>query len=263
MAEHASHAWYRHLHLSSEQIGRCLAAAAIRNVIQFHSGHRREERREKVLAATVTRRRVVDLAWARLHIGNEILQGVYRKRGDDDQHPGLAADQRNRREVFDRIERELRIQGGADGVGLRRKQQGIAVGRRLGDHLTADGRARAGLVLDDHALTEALRQLLGDEAHRPVDRASRRERNDDAYRPVRVALRVCRRGSNDDGSHENEDKRRLAPATRVREGEIDFHASAHFRIIHVRPEDVSRRSQARHPAVGGHYLARVIIAVTH
>ena len=129
VADHAGGAGNRHHHLAAEEIGRRLAAALVRDVIHLDAGHRREQRGEQMLTAAVARRRVVDLAGPLLHVGDEFLERLHRQRRIDDQHAGLAADERDRREVLDRIVGELRVERRADRVGLRREQQRVAVRR--------------------------------------------------------------------------------------------------------------------------------------
>ena len=160
-----------------------------------------------MLAAAVARGCVVDLARVRLHVGNELLEVVDGQRRIHHEHAGLARDQRHRDEIVDGIEGKLRIQACADRVGLRCEQQRIAVGGRLGDDVRTDRRTGAGLVVHDDALTESLRQLLGDHAHRPVDGASRRKRNDDADGSIRIALRGCGRRTERAADRENEEDR--------------------------------------------------------
>jgi hypothetical protein len=130
----------------------------VRDVVHLEAGRGREERREEMLAAAVARRRVVDLARALLHISDELGERLHGQRRIDDQHARLAADQRDGRKVLDGIVGELRVQRGADGIGLRREQQRVAVGRCAGDDLAADRRAGAGLVLDHDLLPEPLSQ---------------------------------------------------------------------------------------------------------
>ena len=167
-----------------------------------------------MLTAAVARRRVIDLAGPLLHIGHEFLERLHRQRRIDDQHAGLASDERNRREVVDRIVGELRVERGADGVGLRREQQRVAVRRGAGDDLGADRGAGAGLVLDDELLPEAFAELLRDHAHRPVDRATRRKRHDHFHRVRRVVLRVQRAG-NECAERESRRRERAAEPRRV------------------------------------------------
>ncbi len=59
-----------------------------------------------------------------------------------------------------------------------RKEQGVAICWRIGDAACPDGAARAGLVLDDHRLSERAFQLLADEPRENIRRAARRERHD-------------------------------------------------------------------------------------
>ena len=173
-----------------------------------------------MLAAAVTRRRVVDPARPLFHVRNELLERLDRQRGGDDEHAGLATDQRDRREVLDRVIGKLGIQRGADRIGLRREQKRVAVWRRLRHDVGADGRARAGLVVDDHLLAEPLRELLRDHAHRPVDRTARREGHDDAHRPRRIILRPRRGCAERNERRRGEDERRGRTLLRTEHREI-------------------------------------------
>src|SRR5689334_6371087 len=82
---------------------------AIGYVVHLHAGLRREQRREQMLAAAVARRSIVDLAGAFFHVRDELRQRRDRQRRIDDDDTGLAADQRDRREVVDRLERQFCI----------------------------------------------------------------------------------------------------------------------------------------------------------
>ena len=52
----------------------------------------------------------------------------------------------------------------------------------------ADGAGRAGDILDDKGLAEALLHPLGEDARQCIGRAARRERHDHRHRPRRIAL---------------------------------------------------------------------------
>ncbi len=142
-----------------------------------------------MLAAAVARRCVVDLAGASLCPGDELLQRRRRHGRVHHDHARLAPDQRNRREIVDRLERQLRVERRADRVRLRGEKQRVPVRRGFRNDVGADRRARARPVLDDDRLPEPLRQLLRDHAHRPVDCPARRERHDHAHGARRVVLR--------------------------------------------------------------------------
>jgi hypothetical protein len=64
----------------------------------------------------------------------------------------------------------------------------VAVRRRLGDQVVADGGGRARLVLHDEALLQLFLQLLGHQPREDVVGAARREADDDLHRLVRIGL---------------------------------------------------------------------------
>ena len=97
---------------------------------------------------------------------------------------------RDRREVLDRVVRQLAIDVGQDRVRAGRvEQQRVAVRRRLRDELRADAAAGAGAVLDDERLAELRAHAVGENPRDAVDAAAGRERNDDAHRLDRIRLR--------------------------------------------------------------------------
>jgi hypothetical protein len=93
------------------------------------------------------------------------------------------------------------VQRGADEMRIAYREQRIAVGRRFGDLIGADGRARAGPVVDDDLVTERVGQFLRKYAARHVGRAPGGKRHDEPDWPVRVVLRAHgrrnRRGRNE------------------------------------------------------------------
>jgi hypothetical protein len=96
------------------------------------------------------------------------------------------AEARDRREILQRIERQLPEQRDADGRAVREQRQRGAV-RRRGDHRARRGdSAGAGLVLDIKTLAEPVAELFRDDARGDVGHAARRKRQHDPHRPVRV-----------------------------------------------------------------------------
>ena len=67
-------------------------------------------------------------------------------------------DERNRREIAQRVVRQLLEYAGIDRVPRVHHQYRIAVGRRLGDDIAADDPIGTGPIVDDDALAETLRQ---------------------------------------------------------------------------------------------------------
>jgi hypothetical protein len=99
------------------------------------------------------------------------------------------------REIAQRVERHLRIDGRADRNGARaRKDRRIAVRRALRHEIGADDAVRACAVLHDHLMAEELGQLRRNEARNEVDRAARRERDHEAHRVRGIVLRTGAEG---------------------------------------------------------------------
>jgi hypothetical protein len=100
-------------------------------------------------------------------------------------------------EVLDRIVGQLGEQVGIDHQrGIAAHQQGVAVGRRLGDALDRDVAAGPGDVLDHDRLTPGLGELVAKEPRGDVGRHTGREADDDPDRllgVVRLRERSARR----------------------------------------------------------------------
>src|SRR5439155_19936461 len=97
--------------------------------------------------------------------------------------------------------------------------QGIAVGRRLGDHLRADRAVRARTVIDDDRLIELLRQSFrqnpGDEIHRTT-----RWKGDHDFH--RTALRAHRSGEQDEaGDARDEESKPLVHGSSARHCRVE------------------------------------------
>ena len=87
---------------------------------------------------------------------------------------------------LDGIERHLWEELGDHRVRHAGHQQAVAVRRRPRDGIGGDGRAGAGLVVDQHRLAERVRHVLGENAGDHVDRAARSIGYGDAHRLVRI-----------------------------------------------------------------------------
>ena len=77
-------------------------------------------------------------------------------------------------------------------------EQRLAVGRRLLHDLRGDDAARAGPVVDDHRVAEALRELVGHRARHDVGRAAGAVGNDEAQRFLRERITPEGKAENDD-----------------------------------------------------------------
>ena len=79
------------------------------------------------------------------------------------------------RRVTQKIEIEMLVKRGVDGVGTGDQQQRIAVGRRLHHRLGGDVGAGARPVIDDELLAELFGQPFGRQPRHGVGGAARRE----------------------------------------------------------------------------------------
>ena len=99
-------------------------------------------------------------------------------------------DQRDAGEIAQRIVGHVARQQRRRQISARHHQEGVAIGRRLGDVFGADHAIHARPVLDDHLLTEHFGELLRDRARDDVQIAAGSERNDQAHRLDRPRLRA-------------------------------------------------------------------------
>ncbi len=165
------------VHRAADQVEQRRPRAAVREVDHVGAGHRLEELARQVDRGAVAARRHVELARVgarvgdqRAHVGDAVGGRLRRVHDEDVRHAG---DERDRREVLDRVVGHLRIQRRIDRLRADRShQQRVAVGRRLGDEIGAQVAAGAGLVLDDEALAEGLGELGRERAGEDVGRAA-------------------------------------------------------------------------------------------
>jgi hypothetical protein len=123
----------------------------------------------------------------------------------DHERVGTLADQRDRREIADRMKRQLRIQAVIDGVRAdRRHHDRITVGRAFRGQFSRDIAAGASAIVDHERLTELVAQRRFHRARDDVRRAARRKRNENADRARRVLLR--RRRTRSENEHEQNQK---------------------------------------------------------
>ena len=107
------------------------------------------------------------------------LQIVDRHRRIDDEHVRIAGDERHRRQVLHRVERDLAlVQRRVRREVVRLHDQRVAVRRRAHHLLRRDERVAAGLVVDDDLLSHVLRHLLRHDAREEVGAAAGRERHE-------------------------------------------------------------------------------------
>ncbi len=159
----------------------------------FEPRHLVEQLAGQMHRGAVSGRRIVRLAGIGLGVGDELLHRMRRRRHRHRHHVRVVADQADRREIGNRIERQGREQEFVHRKRHRLQQHGVAVRVGLGDGIGADRGRAAALVLDHHLLAPDRRQLGGDDARDGVGAAARRKRHDEADEARRKGLR--RRGA--------------------------------------------------------------------
>src|SRR5262249_2899120 len=98
---------------------------------------------------------------------------------------GVLDDERDRREVGDRVVAELRVEVQVDGLKVSCEKNGVTVGGGTGGGLGCDVAAGSAPVLDHHLLVPCFREPGRDDAGDRVGSPARRERHDQAHEPVR------------------------------------------------------------------------------
>jgi hypothetical protein len=177
---HEEHRADRQRHLSADRIGHQGTAALVGNVRELHLLRAGDLRHRQVpKAAGADRSEGHGLFFRRGEHVAEIAVGLRRVR--DDRHR-RRADQHHRRDVLQRVEGNVRDERRIHGVRIEDDAQRVAVGRRGGDGLRADGSGCAAAILDHELLAELRRELRGEDARDLVDRAARREGDDDLHR---------------------------------------------------------------------------------
>ncbi len=131
----------------------------------------------------------IQLAGIRLGVGDQVLHVAYGERVVDHEKQRHADQQRDVREILDRVIGHLRNKTWQDHVDRGIHQQRVAVRRRLGHELRTDHAAGAGAIFDHHRLAERFGQAVGDDAHDDIRRAAGRVGHDDPHGPVGIVLR--------------------------------------------------------------------------
>ena len=125
------------------------------------------------------RRREGELARVGLRQRDQLGDRVGREVEPRHQHVGHRPQDGDSGEVLARVERQLGVEGGGDGVrGDRVEADRVAIRSRLGDDVRADIAAGAGAVLDDELLARQFGEFLADDARESVGRAAGRKHHD-------------------------------------------------------------------------------------
>jgi hypothetical protein len=113
------------------------------------AGHHLEQLAADVDRRSNARRRHIELARIGFGIGNEFRDRLGRNRRIDDHDERLATDAGDRRNIAHEVVIELWVERGIDGVGRTDKQECVAVGGRIHDHLGRDVATGARPVLNN------------------------------------------------------------------------------------------------------------------
>ena len=152
---------------------------------------------------------VVELAGTGLGARDQLLHRLRAVLGANAQERRVLGCERDRGEVLERIIRQVaggdRIEHHGD---VHRREQGVAVGRQLGDARGGDCGVGARLIFDHHRLAPHLAQTLPDHASENVGRPAGRERHDDADCSVGIGLAVGGSLGGGDGDRGDESDRR-------------------------------------------------------
>src|SRR2546422_6335407 len=137
-------------------------------------------------ARAVAVRGEVELARIAARVLEELAHAVDRRLRGDHEHVRAAAHERDRGEVLLRVERQRPVQRHVDRVGRRRDEERVAVGCALRDEIGADVASGAGLVLDDHRLSQGFREARAQGARGEIGDPARRKRDDEPDRLRRI-----------------------------------------------------------------------------
>jgi hypothetical protein len=150
--------------MAAGEVGEHRAAAAIADMGDVDAEFLLDEFRRQVPRGADARRADIERSAAAQRV-DEAGQAGDVRRDRHDQHQRLLHQQRDRREIGDRVIVEIGIERHVDGVGGdRAPDQRVAVGIGLCDRGGADRAGRAGPVLDDDRLAERRLHDLRDEA---------------------------------------------------------------------------------------------------
>ena len=131
------------------------------------------------------------LAGIGLGVGDQLGDRCRRQGRGDQQHEGVAADPRERREVFHRVVGNCLVEAWRGRMrAVRAHEQRMAIRRGPRDLRGRDGSVCSSLVLDHDRLLECDAERLGNHASDRVGPAAGSERDDDVDRLRRIGLRA-------------------------------------------------------------------------
>ncbi len=177
--------------LPAEQVGHDRAGTAIADMLEVQPGVGRDHDREEMTEAASAGRTVIGLRGIGLRPGDQFLDGLDVVLRRDRERDVEGGDQRDRREIADRIVFEGWIGVWIDrNRRVRHKQQRRAVRFSCHDRLDADASGRTRAVFDDHRHRQARTEFLGHNTGHGVSATSRGEWINQANRVLRLGPRI-------------------------------------------------------------------------
>ena len=175
-------------HAAADRVGDRFRRSLVRHMHHVDARHDLQLLEIEVRAAADPGRGKVQLAGIRFRRGYKVGERLPLGVLAGDQHVRPAAEQREVGEVLQRIVGKARVDARVGDVRGRVREQRVAIGRRVYDHLRADRAAGTGAVFGDHRLAPDLLQLCRECAADDVGGASGRECDDQANGLRRVVL---------------------------------------------------------------------------
>jgi hypothetical protein len=184
-----------HVDVPGNQIVDRRGAAAIGHVHDLCAGHVFEHLAAEMTRRPVARRCIGQFAGIFLGVVDQLLHRIDRQLGRHHQHQVAARHQADRLKVPLDVVRHLGDHVARDGERADRPHaDGVAIRRRLRDHIHAQRERAAGAIVDNDGLAE----FGGKNARRSVGGAARRLWHDQADRPVGI-FSGCSAGQPDKG----------------------------------------------------------------
>jgi len=199
----------KELHVSREQSRHARRGALVGHVNDVDAGPPPQRLAEQVTGGPGADRAVVELAGMRAREGDELVDRSRRHGRAHHQHDGHAREERDRREILERIVGKLGVEVGTDGeVGGGAERDGVAVGSRLRQAREPDRAVRTGHVLDHYRLAE--RRMLREGPAQNIAAACRK-RDDEPNRSCGVVLRLDRSAGRQQSQGERREDTKAKP----------------------------------------------------
>src|SRR5262249_8434296 len=158
---------------------------------QIDPSHDLKQFAKDMVRAAVAWRCHVDFTWIGFGIGDKFRNGLRRKRWRNQDNKRSLGYARDRCDIPDEIEIQIRVECRVHRIGRGGLEGRITVGRSSCDIFGGDVAAEAWSVLDYEWLTEPLGQPWAQEASDDVWRAACVKRDDHIDRTRRITLRPC------------------------------------------------------------------------